>query len=462
MENFYMGKIIKALAVFIFIAGIACFSGCGVIAGTVAGDAEDLTFASRGDYTRNDILVDGESHGQNQNPTKEIPPQDFSGESENNGNNVNPAEPPPNDDGPARLSFLAAGDNIMHMVMIEDAHARASGGEDFNFIDMYKDVAHIIKAADIALVNAETPIAGGEFGYSGYPMFNTPEENGRALVGLGFDIINLANNHMLDKGEKGYKNHLDFWDAQPVLHIGGFRDREDFESVRIYEKNGVSIAFLSYTYSTNGMTLPSGSAMVIPLDDAAVIERQVKAARPLADLLFVVMHWGDEDAFSANSTQKNLARMMADNGVDVIIGMHPHVFQETQWLERAGGGRTLVAYSIGNFISGMLGAKNMIGGFLGFDIVKGADGLVTLENARITPVMTHYGYEPGRTGPYNPVYKFQNGRLDFQVYRFEDYTRELAAGHGVLEFDKAFSYDYIKNLIKTHVPQEFLSDFYKD
>ena len=384
-------------------------------------------------------------------------PDESSGQPENGA----PPAAPPND-GTVRLGFIAAGDNIMHAVMLDDAAARASAGEKFNFTDMYKGVADIIKAADIALVNAETPIAGGEFGYSGYPMFNTPEENAHALVGLGFDIINLANNHMLDKGEKGYKNHLDFWDAQPVLHIGGFRDRADFEAVRIYEKNGVSIAFLSYTYSTNGMVLPAGSEMVIPFIDSAVIERQIKAARPLADLLFVVMHWGEEDSFKSDSTQKSLAQMMADNGADVIIGMHPHVFQETVWLERAGGGRTLAVYSIGNLISGMLGAKNMIGGLLGFDIVKTANGAVTLENAQITPVMTHYGYQPGRTGPYNPVYQFQNGRLGFQVYRFEDYTRELAAEHGVALFDSAFSYDYIKDLIKTRVPREFLSDFYKD
>ena len=369
---------------------------------------------------------------------------------------------PPAGGGPVRLRFLAAGDNIMHSVMLDDAAARAAVGERFNFLDMYRDVAYIIGAADIALVNAETPIAGGEFGYSGYPMFNTPEENAYALLELGFDIINLANNHMLDKGEKGYKNHLDFWDAQPALHIGGFRDRGDFENIRIYEKDGVSIAFLSYTYSTNGMTLPAGSAMVVPFIDSAVIERQVKSARELADLLFVVMHWGDEDSFVAGAPQKNLARMMADNGVDVIIGMHPHVFQETAWLERPDGGRTLVTYSIGNMISGMLGAHNMIGGFLGFDIVKNAGGDVKIENTRIIPVITHYRYESGRTGPYNPVYSFQNGRLGFQVYSFEDYSRELAAEHGVALFDQAFSYDYIKNLIKTHVPAEFLGDFYKN
>ena len=369
---------------------------------------------------------------------------------------------PPQGDGSIRLRFLAAGDNIMHAVMLDDAAARAAEGERFNFLDMYRDVAYIIGAADIALVNAETPIAGGEFGYSGYPMFNTPEENAYALLELGFDIVNLANNHMLDKGEKGYKNHLDFWDAMPALHIGGFRDRDDFENVRIYEKNGVSIAFLSYTYSTNGMTLPAGSAMVIPFIDAAVIERQIKAARELADLLFVVMHWGDEDSFIAGAVQKNLARMMADNGVDVIIGMHPHVFQETVWLERQNGGRTLAAYSIGNFISGMLGAHNMIGGFLCFDIVKTADGETKLENTQIIPVITHYRYESGRTGPYNPVYSFQNGRYGFQVYSFEDYTPELAAEHGVALFDQAFSYDYIKNLIKTRVPAEFLGDFYKN
>ena len=441
-----MSKFIKIPAFLILTAVIAAFgfTGCGGVSGTPPDFSGFIPASDRPE----------QSSGQpEENPRDGTIPADGT---DGGDNNIIDS------DGKTRLKFIAAGDNIVHAVMLDDAMAKAKDDEIFNFGDIYKNISHIIKAADIALVNAETPIAGSEFGYSGYPMFNTPKENAFALVEAGFNIVSIANNHMLDKWEKGYENQLDFWDTQPVLQLGGFRNRQDFETVRIYEKDGVSIAFLSYTYGANGMYLPEESEMVAPFIDYATVERQVKAARPLADLLFVVMHWGDEDVFNANQTQKNLAEMMAANGVDVIIGMHPHVLQETVWLERSDGKKTLVTYSLGNLISGMLGAKNMVGGLLEFDIVKDGDTGTEIENVKIIPVITHYRYQQGRTGLYLPVYRFQNGRLDFSVYSFEDYTRELAAEHGVALFDSAFSYDYIKSLILQHIPGEFLSDFYRD
>ena len=462
-------------------------SGCGIInIGGDLADGQDLTFASKNNYERNDIVVDGmenikpskENTGNKENKndnigqteeTLEIPQVDEQ-------NHENPAERPkettenqiiygpvlpiipeatetlgktPLQDGTVRLSFLAAGDNIMHSNMIDDAKEHAKNGEIFNFTHMYRNIADTVKAADIALVNVETPIAGDEFAYSGYPMFNTPKENGFALVDIGFDIVNIANNHMLDKWEKGYMNHIEFWEKQNVLMIGGFKDQNDFERVRIYEKDGVSIAFLSYTYGTNGMFLPKESKMVIPFIDSETVERQVKAARPLADLLFVVMHWGDEDQFAANQAQRSLAQIMVDNGVDVIIGMHPHVFQETKWVNRPDGKQTLIAYSIGNLISGMLGAKNMVGGFLTFDIVKttvNGKSETTIEKARIDPVVTHHNMR----------------RKEFEVYRFEDYTEALAKNHGVINSDNKFSYKYLKDVIVKNIDPEFLSDFYKN
>jgi len=324
MKNFFKNQFINFTAIFVLTAVLLVvpsgFSGCGIILGADSGDVESLTFASQNNYERNDILVDADNYANYTETSPPIVPQAINEtESDETETSVDipapttentPPQPTQNKEETVRISFLAAGDNIMHLNMINDAQERAKDGEKFNFKDMYRDIADIVKAADISLVNVETPIAGDEFAYDGYPMFNTPKENGFALVDIGFDIITIANNHMLDKWEKGYMNHIEFWEKQPVLLIGGFKDQEDFENIRIYSKNGVSIAFLSYTYGTNGMFLPVGSKMVIPLIDAATIERQVKAARPLADLLFVVMHWGDEDRFEANLSQRSLAQTM--------------------------------------------------------------------------------------------------------------------------------------------------------
>jgi poly-gamma-glutamate synthesis protein (capsule biosynthesis protein) len=132
----------------------------------------------------------------------------------------------------------------------------------------------------------------------------------------------------------------------------------------------------------------------------------------------------------------------------VILGMHPHVLQETKWVTRPNGKKTLITYSIGNMISGMLGAKNMIGGFLCFDIVKTTQNGISetkIENAEMIPVITHYNMK----------------RKGFQIYKFEEYTEELAKLHGNINSDNKFSYKYIKDLIVANVAPEFLSDFYK-
>ena len=429
---------------------MSSFTGCANLPFFGSNDnPEDLTFSVAERHTRKDVLIAENGERQTVYSTQEIPPtkpgtpsaDDVPENNKDEENNIEPLE--------TRLRFLAAGDNIMHSNMIDDANERA-GGNGYNFRDMYEHIEAEVKAADIAFINVETPIAGDEFPYTGYPNFNTPKENGIALVDVGFDIINIANNHMLDKKEQGYINNINFWESQDVLLVGGFKDEADFETVRVYNRDEVSIAFLSYTYGTNGMFLPSDSKMIIPWIDAEIIERQIKAARTQADLLFVVMHWGIEDSFTPNAEQTNLAQMMVNNGVDVILGMHPHVLQETKWVDKPDGGQTLIAYSIGNFISAMLYGRNMIGAMLGFDIVKLTDktgeSKVWVENAEMIPIMTH----------------FNKSRKGLQVYKFEDYTKELAEQHWCAGNDPVFSYGYIMNTIKENILPQFLSDFYAE
>ena len=140
---------------------------------------------------------------------------------------------------------------------------------------------------------------------------------------------------------------------------------------------------------------------------------------------------------------------MADNGVDVIIGIHPHVLQEVKWINRPDGKKTLIAYSLGNFISNMYPAINMVGGILTFDIVKttkNGESNTVIQNAKIIPVVTHLNMR----------------RKGYQVYRFEDYTGELAKSHGGIDSDPKFSYKYLKDIIIKYVAPEFLSDFYKN
>lgn len=358
---------------------------------------------------------------------------------------INPIDETPYIPKEVKISFLAAGDNIIHSNIFEDAYERRRDDTpEYNFFEMYEDIQEMVTSADIAFVNQETPIAGSEYGYSGYPNFNSPDEAGDALVDLGFDIVNIANNHMLDKWESGLKSTIDYWETKKIMLLGGHRNTDDYNTVRVYEEQGVKIAFLSYTYGTNGMYLPAGSEMVIPWIDNDEIKRQILSAKELGDLVFVSIHWGNEDWFQPSDAQKTTAQIMVDMGVDVIIGHHPHVVQPIKWVEGSSGHRTLLIYSLGNLISTMLYSRNMVGGIATFDIIKNGNDDPYVDNAVFTPVMCHYNMS----------------RRGLQVYKLENYTEELASQHGAQKNGK-FTYNTLIEYITSNISSEFLPDYFK-
>ncbi len=340
------------------------------------------------------------------------------------------------------VSFLAVGDNLIHSSIYADAKD-AAGGIGYTFDHMYENLAEQLKCADLSFINQESPIAGDEYPPSGYPMFNTPSQMGDTLLSLGFDIISIANNHMLDKYENGLKNHIKYWSDKPVTLIGGYMNEEDFNNIRVVEKNGISIALLSYTYGTNGMSLPTGSEMVIPLIDDQTIVRQIKSAKQKADLVFVSIHWGDENAFSPNSRQRELAKLMADNCVDVVLGHHSHTVQPIEWYERPDGKKMLVAFSLSNFMSGQEYSQNMLAGILTFDIEKINGAATNITNVLFTPTVTHYN----------------NSWRGFKLYYLKDYTQELYSTARCSRFEPNVS--YYTNKIKSVIAPEFLPDYLK-
>ena len=348
-----------------------------------------------------------------------------------------------------RISFLAAGDNIGHEAIFTDAKKRANESSmEYNFLPMYNDIAPLIGNADIAFINQETIMGGIELSggkYYGYPYFNSPQDMGRTLVELGFDIVNIANNHMLDWKAKGLEKTLDFWDTQPVMLLGGYRNRADFENIRIYEEQGVRIAFLSFTEHTNFISLDSGSSLFIPYINDKDLVDLIKKAKGMADLVFVSMHWGDEDNFSPSSLQRRTAQLMADNGVDVVIGHHPHVLQQIKWVPREDGGKMLLIYSLGNLLSTMLNGWNMVGAMATFTIVKEEGMAPYIESPQIIPTVTHYSMN----------------RDGLQIYLLENYSEELAKQHGCRKDDSTFSFSRAVKYVTDTIDQDFLSDFYR-
>ena len=174
--------------------------------------------------------------------------------------------------------------------------------------------------------NLETTFAGEARGYSGYPTFNSPAALGTAVKNIGIDILSTANNHCMDKGESGLISTLDTLDEIGIEHIGTNRSKEEQDTVLVKEVNGMKIAFLSFTYGTNGIPIPKGY-LVNLIDENLMLEQINLAKEQNVDLICASMHWGIEYSQKQNSEQEKLADFLFKNGVDVIIGNHAHVIE---------------------------------------------------------------------------------------------------------------------------------------
>jgi poly-gamma-glutamate synthesis protein (capsule biosynthesis protein) len=355
---------------------------------------------------------------------------------------------------PVVLTFAAVGDNLIHNNIFKEAGEIAAAkneGREYDFTPFYEPIALDIRNADIAFINQETLLAGESYGYTGYPMFNSPQELGDDLETLGFDVVNIANNHMLDRRAAGLFSTMEFLDGKNVLQIGGYENKSDYNEMRILEKDGIKIAFLSFTYGTNGVVLDSDSDIIIPqfTDGYTLDENMLKNAVALAeskgDVTIVSMHWGVENTFAVNWDQKDAAKILCEAGADVIIGTHPHVIQTAEWVEAENGNRTLVYYSLGNVISAQEPLANMLGGMAKFRIIKDGGGSVYIADEKLVPTITY----------------FNSGFRETSVYKLEDFPEELVKTHGRSGVSSKTK-DEIVQVIKDNIDCEFIDDFYRE
>jgi hypothetical protein len=265
------------------------------------------------------------------------------------------------------IDIAAIGDLLIHERVYNDAW----NGEKYDFLSMIKPVQDYLKRPDISMANQETIMGGEEIGLSDYPQFNSPFDLGDDLQKAGVDLVTMANNHTLDRGEEAIRNAIAYYEKIDMPYTGSFKSEEDQQTIRVLEtEEGISVAFLSYTYGTNGIPIPDGKEYLVNLIDREQIKKDVSEAEKLADVTIVSYHFGQEYQRLPNQDQKDLAQFAADLGVDVVIGHHPHVLQPIDWLEGKDGKQTLVAYSLGNFLSGQYELYRRIGGILQFSISK--------------------------------------------------------------------------------------------
>ena len=253
-------------------------------------------------------------------------------------------------EGIAKVSLLFAGDIMQHETQLKEAR---TGNGTYSFTNSYRYIKKDINAADIAIGNLETPI--GKSGYSGYPSFCAPDSFLYAAVGAGFDALLLANNHCLDKGKATILHTMDMIDSLKVEYCGVYRNSQEREEryPLIIEKKGIRIALLNYTYGTNGREIPS--PLIVNLIDKETMAKDILKAKSMApDAIIACMHWGDEYVSLPPARIKEMADWLIAQGVDHIIGNHPHVIQpvEIRFNEERCKNNTVV-YSTGNLLSNM-------------------------------------------------------------------------------------------------------------
>lgn len=312
-----------------------------------------------------------------------------------NDNDKLEEEEKPKEDEVYKINMLATGDALIHNAVYWEY---ATGNRDtgpYNFDGALDYVRDIVSEYDIAYYNQETPFAGGL--PDGYPRFSTPSEFGDAMIKAGFNMISTATNHTIDKGEDGILNFYNYLKNKDGIIFNGIADsataRNNF---MIGEKNNITYTMLSYTTSTNGLPVPSGKDYLVNVYDAEQVKSDIEAVRDKVDVLIVAMHWGVEYASTPNSDQQEIAQYLADLGVDIILGAHPHVLQPITWIDD-----TLVMYSLGNFISNQYGTDdyNKLVGFMAtLDITKTVtpegDVDITIDNLGGELIFTKYNGNP--------------------------------------------------------------------
>lgn len=314
------------------------------------------------------------------------------------------------------FTLATTGDIMCHNTNFLDAYNSSTKSYDFSYY--FTDIKQYLQEADITVGNLETTLSGAKRGYSGYPTFNTPEILAKNLKSAGFNVVSTANNHCMDKGYSGIESTIKFLDEADLAHTGTFKSKKDQETILIKNVKGVNIAFLSFTYGTNGIPVPKDKSYAVNLIDKSLIKSQIELAKKEnPDLICVSMHWGIEYQTKANKEQEKLADFLFENGVDIILGNHSHVPQQMEKREiKLDDGTTkdgFVIYSLGNFMANQNKQYTNDSAILKLEITKHkGEGKITIDKATYTPT---YMYK----NPSKSTKKFKILDINTEIKKYE-------------------------------------------
>ncbi len=313
-------------------------------------------------------------------------------------------------------SLVMIGDALIHSTVYEDA--RQSDGS-YDFKPMLAKIKPMVQDYDLRYYNQETILGGASLGYSNYPRFNSPQEVGDAFLDAGFNLVSLATNHTMDKGEQGVLNSLAYWKDKPAFTAGSYTSFEERDQVKIQEINGIRYAFFSYTTWTNGLETPVGKEYLNNVYSDELAKQDIEAVRDKVDVILVAMHWGTEYSHGISYDQERIANYLSSLGVNIIIGAHPHVVEPIAYV-----GNTLVIYSLGNFISDQEGIERLTGLLASVNIKKTTNrGITTisLEDLKAELLYTHSNVGRKRSFEVYPYTQLSNALLPNYKNYYERY-----------------------------------------
>ena len=320
-----------------------------------------------------------------------------------------------------KVSMAMVGDALIHATVYLTAN-RYANYNGYDFKPMLKYTKELIQDYDLAYYNQETILGGKELGLSTYPLFNSPYEVGDAFIDAGFNLVSLATNHTLDKGERGILNSRAYWNKQEnVVAAGSYSSNEERDKIIVSEKNGLTYAFLSYTTYTNGLIVPKGKEYLVNVYDKEKVKKDVEAYKDKVDVIMVAMHWGTEYVSYPTTAQKEIANYLASLGVNLIIGTHPHVIEPIEYI-----GDTLVIYSLGNFVSSQVGVERLTGLMASLDIIKEeyhGETKITFDNIEGTLLYT----DRNNGFIVYPYHKLTNNILNGYQSYYEKYKKIVTA-----------------------------------
>ncbi|MCT2534934.1 CapA family protein [Aquibacillus koreensis] len=403
----------KGLKLLLIIVAILIINACGII----QDEAEDPVENENEPQT--DEVVE-ENEVEEPEPTEETAPP----------------EPEPDPEPVVKeISVAAIGDMLIHNSVYEDAQI-ANGSYDF--VPMLEQVEPYLSNSTITIANQETMIGGVELGLSSYPTFNSPVEVGNALRDVGVDVVTLANNHTLDRGEEVIQRAIEHWETIDMMYTGSYKDEQDRQQIRVMETDeGIDVSFLGYTYGTNGIPVPEGKDYLVNLIDKDIMKADIERAKEMSDVIILNLHFGNEYERMPNEQQKDLVQFAADLGVDVVIGHHPHVLQPVDWVEGKDGNKTFVAYSLGNFLSAQDEFYRRIGGVVGFTIEQTIDGdqeEIVIKEPTFLPTFVQFNLNTWSGYKVIPMYELTESQLSNASGHYEEIKTHMSQWVPDLEF----------------------------